>query len=131
MYKCKECLKVFDYPDTVIERHGFKEPPYETFSVCPFCKTTGYVEYEPNISKSEVTEDLLLVLCNLNLFNDKLEKVFGENFENKNLDDSVAQIIDMIFKMYPGSDNDTDKLIYSLTDEKEVKSILNRLEECV
>lgn len=128
MYKCKECLKVFDYPDTVIERHGFKEPPYETFSVCPFCKTTGYVEYEPNISKSEVAEDLLNILCNLNLFRAELENVFGDNFENGYLDNAISDTCDIIFKMYPDSDTATDKLIYSLKDADGIKPIMKSLE---
>jgi len=29
MYICKNCMAVFEQPDTILERHGLEEPPYE------------------------------------------------------------------------------------------------------
>jgi formylmethanofuran dehydrogenase subunit E len=36
-YICLECGELFDEPQTVVERHGFKSPPYETTTCCPHC----------------------------------------------------------------------------------------------
>lgn len=46
MYICLECGFKFEYPVTIREKHGFCMPPYETFTVCPRCKTTNYEKEE-------------------------------------------------------------------------------------
>lgn len=37
MYKCRCCLRTFDEPYIYYEHHGFYQPPYEEWSVCPYC----------------------------------------------------------------------------------------------
>jgi hypothetical protein len=32
-----DCGELFDDPQTIVERHGFHSPPYETSTCCPFC----------------------------------------------------------------------------------------------
>ena len=44
MYFCINCNGEFEKPKKEIERHGFSEPPYEEFSVCPFCKSIDIIE---------------------------------------------------------------------------------------
>ncbi len=42
MYYCNGCRKHFAMPEIFTERHGFSEPPFEHFAVCPFCKDTRF-----------------------------------------------------------------------------------------
>ena len=44
MYRCKTCLRTFSAPKIRVERHGLSCPPYETFSVCPFCEENDFAE---------------------------------------------------------------------------------------
>ena len=37
MFICVECQNVFDEPKIIEENHGLDAPPYEYFSVCPYC----------------------------------------------------------------------------------------------
>lgn len=41
--KCRNCGLVSDIDDLAVfvERHGFSEPPFEQFRVCPSCKSTS------------------------------------------------------------------------------------------
>lgn len=43
MYYCTECEHTFDEPHEYFETHGFKNGPFERWSVCPFCGEPGYV----------------------------------------------------------------------------------------
>ena len=44
MYRCKTCERKFTAPKILVERHGLLIPPYETFSVCPYCGEGAFVE---------------------------------------------------------------------------------------
>lgn len=37
MFICRDCGRIFETPQQIIERHGLDSPPYEEFSGCPFC----------------------------------------------------------------------------------------------
>lgn len=37
MYFCYDCLREFDAPKEVEEKHALDSPPYEKIFVCPFC----------------------------------------------------------------------------------------------
>lgn len=43
-YICNNCGAIFESPKTIIEQHGFTEPPYEALSGCPECESTEYDE---------------------------------------------------------------------------------------
>ena len=40
MYFCETCDTTFIRPGTLIERHGFEEPPFEKLACCPRCNST-------------------------------------------------------------------------------------------
>lgn len=40
MYLCETCDTTFIRPGTLIERHGFEEPPFEKLACCPRCNST-------------------------------------------------------------------------------------------
>lgn len=42
-YFCRDCESCFDKPELLVERHGLDTPPYETFYVCPNCKSADYI----------------------------------------------------------------------------------------
>ena len=42
MYYCPDCGNEFETPEKYEEKHGFTEPPYEMFLVCPNCKSTSF-----------------------------------------------------------------------------------------
>lgn len=42
MYYCPECGYEFESPKKVVEKHGFEEPPFEIYLVCPKCKSTSF-----------------------------------------------------------------------------------------
>ena len=42
MYYCHSCNCEFEAPEIIIETHGLSSPPYEKFSVCPFCRSTDF-----------------------------------------------------------------------------------------
>ena len=44
MYYCRNCHSEFETPKIVTEKHGLTSPPFETFCVCPFCRSTDYKE---------------------------------------------------------------------------------------
>lgn len=44
MYRCHECKNEFSTPETATETHGLQFPPYETYSLCPICKSTDIEE---------------------------------------------------------------------------------------
>lgn len=44
MYYCKNCRCEFEEPKIIIETHGLSSPPYESFCVCPFCRSTDFSE---------------------------------------------------------------------------------------
>ena len=44
MYYCLDCNKKFEKPLIINESHGLSSPPFEKFSVCPFCKSTDFKE---------------------------------------------------------------------------------------
>lgn len=44
MYCCLDCNRKFEKPLKVNERHGLSCPPFESFSVCPFCRSTDFKE---------------------------------------------------------------------------------------
>ncbi len=46
MYICLECQAEFETPALLTETHGLPSPPYETFCVCPRCKTTNFKKRE-------------------------------------------------------------------------------------
>lgn len=37
MYFCYDCLREFESPKEIEEKHGFSSPPYEKQYVCPYC----------------------------------------------------------------------------------------------
>ena len=37
MFKCLDCGRKFEYPDTRVEKHGLDGPPYEEWNCCPYC----------------------------------------------------------------------------------------------
>lgn len=46
--KCINCGRVWDIEDLEIytERHGFTEPPYEEWLVCPICYSDKLEDYK-------------------------------------------------------------------------------------
>ena len=44
MYYCFDCNRKFEKPLIINERHGLSSPPFEKFSVCPFCESTDFKE---------------------------------------------------------------------------------------
>lgn len=42
MYYCPDCGIEFSKPEKYYEKHGFTEPPYETYLVCPHCESTAF-----------------------------------------------------------------------------------------
>ncbi len=44
MYFCKSCNRKFKNPLTETETHKLASPPFEAFSLCPFCKSTDFEE---------------------------------------------------------------------------------------
>ena len=44
MLICRDCELVFDKPMISVEKHGLDSPPYETFEVCPHCRSTDIHE---------------------------------------------------------------------------------------
>lgn len=41
--RCRECQEQFDAPYVYYETHGFHEPPYEEWQVCPYCGSPDWV----------------------------------------------------------------------------------------
>ena len=48
LVKCLNCGGecYTDELEVFVERHGFSEPPYEQFLVCPFCRSTNIGEVD-------------------------------------------------------------------------------------
>lgn len=44
MLVCYDCGNVFEKPAVITETHGFQEPPFEDFLVCPVCKGTDIAQ---------------------------------------------------------------------------------------
>lgn len=128
MYKCEDCRKTFEYADTVKERHGLPEPPYEIIYVCPYCKSTAFSEYSPNIEKFDVAGKLLEGISDLHIFEKNLKKLLGENIKNENFDDALGVLSEFIIEMFPDISLETTKLIYSVTSDEEIDKILEGLE---
>ncbi len=42
MYICHDCNTPFSLPEKITEKHGLNCPPYETISVCPYCKSQNF-----------------------------------------------------------------------------------------
>lgn len=42
MYYCPDCGSEFEKPKQINEKHGFTEPPYEVFLVCPHCNSNSF-----------------------------------------------------------------------------------------
>ena len=57
MYRCKECGKTFDEPDSYEENMGeyWGAPAYDTFYICPFCgdENIEFVKYQ-DLEEQEV-----------------------------------------------------------------------------
>ena len=128
MYRCDDCRRIFEYADTVKEHHGLAEPPYEIINVCPYCKSTAFSEYNPDIPKYEVAERLLEAIKELHIFRKALEKLFGEEIESENLDDALGNITEFILEMFPDISIENSKLLYSLSSYEEIKTVLKALE---
>lgn len=60
-YRCRCCHQEFDDPYVYFEKHGFYQPPYEKWVVCPYCLETDFdyatiVDQEAEEIEEEVEE---------------------------------------------------------------------------
>ena len=128
MYRCEDCGLLFETPHTVAEVLSKLLPPFERIAVCPDCKGTNFSEHNPNIPKITVAERLLEALADLHRYQNALKELYGEDCGNKELDEAVGNITELILEMFPFTDAKTDKLIYSVCSFDSAKGILKALE---
>lgn len=55
-YKCRECHEEFDEPYVFYEHHGFQQPPYEEWAVCPRCMSPDWY-YKDVVDEEEEEVD--------------------------------------------------------------------------
>lgn len=57
-YRCLECGEIFDEPDEIRENVGefWGTPAYESFNVCPCCKSDEIEEVDPADLEDEEEE---------------------------------------------------------------------------
>lgn len=59
MFKCVDCGRKFEHPETRYEKHGLDCPPYEAWSCCPHCGG-DIEEYKPDkvaVFKKTIIDD--------------------------------------------------------------------------
>ena len=61
MYICTECEKIFNQPNTITERHGLTEPPYETIDVSPCCQSAFAETWECGYCGDYIAGDYIVV----------------------------------------------------------------------
>lgn len=59
MFRCYDCGREFETPDTFQEYRGefWGMPAYETVSCCPFCRSDEYDEIKNNSAEVEEGEE--------------------------------------------------------------------------
>jgi formylmethanofuran dehydrogenase subunit E len=80
MYACIECGEVFNEEDVkyIIETHGLDAPPYESFSVCPYCGGAYANTYECGYCGEWINDDYIKIGDKRYCQNCYYEYEFGE-----------------------------------------------------
>ena len=122
MYKCEECRRTFEAPETFYEKHGLDCPPYEKICLCPFCGSSEFDDYIPlptSIEKETVFEFVVEAITKINYY---LYSKEDNNVEN--LEIAVSKLINLIQEMLDDT-SEIDYLLLNATSELEKNKILD------
>lgn len=132
MYKCRDCGREFEEPETYSER---RPVGYESFAVSPCCKNTNYEEKLPvkkEIDKYSVAASVIPVIAQLNKQFDSLhesaEKLLGESVKIgvTPADQMRCLLMDLLTEMAEpaGISNKLDAKLENMTDERDGEEAL-------
>lgn len=124
MFKCKDYNRCFGEPHYITETHNLNCPPYEQIDVCPHCKSSEFIPFDPAVDKLVVAEKLLDIIVALNRYDESVKDVYGIRASNVDLDYALrtaAEFVSELYEFLPAvidnkiihanSENDTEKII--------------------
>lgn len=129
MFKCLNCKAVFEEPKHLTERHGFSNPPFEDWYVCPKCKETGYKPLIRNeIGRREMLSQLVDIMRSLNEFEHSVcDALNSTALDDTEFDVARSDLFELIISV-AGSDefelpNDIDAKIFDMRSDGESKGV--------
>ena len=59
MLVCKECFRVFEYPEHCVNTHGLDYGPYEEYDCCPYCGGAYVEAHECSVCGEWIVSDYI------------------------------------------------------------------------
>lgn len=125
---CRDCNRYFDNPKFYEETHGLDSPPYERISICPYCESDNFTEFDIFIEKYEVAEKILPAIMQLNRYINAIKDVYGFEAKNSNLEDLQDDLIDMLCDMFDCFDYDFKNELLDMCTRYDLEKIMMRFD---
>lgn len=124
VFRCNVCNRYFETPDAIEETHGFSNPPYEKFDVCPNCRRDDFVEFSPYADKIEIASKILYATSALNRYCFCICDIFGSKSENDDLNSCLQTMNELIGEMFDFIPAKIERLIEKMQTDNDVERVL-------
>ena len=122
-------MKSFGEVALLEETHGLDCPPYERIAVCPHCRSTDFVEYNPSIERLDVAAALLPALACLNRYWDSIVDMYGPGAENDDFKSGTSIINDFLSEAFEYMPDTFIDAAVNVRGDEDVQRLISYLEE--
>lgn len=126
---CRDCNKYFDNVKIYEETHGLDSPPYERVSVCPYCESDNFTEFDIFIEKYEVAEKTLPAIILLNKQINGVRDLFGIIGEKSDLENARGYLVDMLCDMFDCFDYDFSGELNDMCTGYDLEKVMMKFED--